>query len=204
MNITLPFKQRAFAMSNQATARCLQAQAANTLWMHGEILHADNTDGVGLLRDLQHHIDVTGKTILVLGAGGAARGIIAPLLAALPAKLTIANRSIEKAQALQQTFPGLQRCGYSELIEPYDVIINATSLSNTHFPHALMSYNSFGYDLSYDANGLTPFVTWVRAQGGTAVDGLGMLVEQAAESFAIWHGIRPDPKPVLAYLGRKP
>lgn len=212
LNITLPCKSRAFAMAEARSPRCLEAKAANTLWMHNGTLHADNTDGVGLLRDLSRTIDLAGKAILVLGAGGAARGILAPLLAANLSKLTIVNRTLEKALAVQMDFPAVTIGTLADLPlyaaqESFDVIINATSASldsqNLSLPETLLSTHPLCYDLAYSKNGTTPFVTWARAKGAVAQDGLGMLVEQAAEAFFIWHGMRPATEPVVATLKLK-
>ncbi len=204
LNITLPGKQRAFAMSEEPSARCLQAKAANTLWMKAGKLQADNTDGIGLLRDLSHYLALSGKRILLLGAGGAARGVIAPLLAANPARLTIANRTVEKAHALQKEFPSTSSCGISELHEVYDVVINATATGHHQqslgLPAAAFAGRPFCYDLSYLAHQKTTFVADAQAHDCVAVDGLGMLVEQASEAYFIWHGLRPETAPVLAYL----
>lgn len=204
LNITLPFKQRAFAIAKIKTQRCLQAKAANTLWMHNGILHADNTDGIGLIRDLSHHIDLSDKQLLVLGAGGAARGIIGPLLQAGISSLTVANRTLEKAQELQQDFKTIHCCRLQELNGSYDLIINATSasLSKETVPLTADSLkpSTYCYDLAYSAQGATAFVQWAHQQGCQAVDGLGMLVEQAAEAFFIWHGVRPETTAVLNML----
>lgn len=212
LNITLPCKQRAFAMSEQSSERCIKAGAANTLWMQAGKLHADNTDGVGLLRDLGRHIALENKAILLLGAGGAARGIIGPLLDAHPAKLIIANRSLEKANELQQIFPQTQICRLDDLAEQpekqaYDLVINATSASlegeGLRLPDWIMATKPLCYDLAYRKDGLTPFVVWGRSQNCIALDGLGMLVEQAAEAFFIWHSLRPDTRTVLEHLRKK-
>ena len=205
LNITLPCKVRAFAMSAKATPRCEQARAANTLWMHSGQLHADNTDGVGFLRDISRYVTLVGRRILILGAGGAARGILGPLLDASPAQLTIANRTLEKAQALQKEFLSIDVCALDALEnKPYDVIINATSKSlddaSVILPTALMLAKPFCYDLAYQNNGTTAFVAWARNVGCQAEDGLGMLVEQAAEAFYIWHKMRPDTAEVLKHL----
>ena len=196
-------------MSDEPSPRCLEAQAANTLWMQAGRLHADNTDGIGLLRDLHRYVTITGKNILLLGAGGAARGIIGPLLAANPAQLMIANRTPEKAEALQEAFPMATSCAFTDIPQqqerkPYDIVINATSASledqNLQLPAALMTTKPFCYDLAYRQNEATAFVAWARTFDCIAMDGLGMLVEQAAESFAIWHGVMPDTAPVLKQL----
>lgn len=206
LNITLPFKERAFAMAKTSTARCRQAKAANTLWMKEGQLQADNTDGVGLLRDLSRHIKLDAKRVLLLGAGGAARGVIGPLLAANIAQLVLANRTQAKATLLQTDFPQIKTTSLSDLKDGYDLIINATSVSLTEktlvLPPTILQSSPFCYDLAYHAKGLTPFVTWAQQQGCTAVDGLGMLVEQAAEAFFIWHGLRPNTDVVLEDLGQ--
>ena len=205
LNITLPCKQRAFAMSDIATSRCLKAQAANTLWRdENGNLKADNTDGIGLLRDLARYIDLTNKKILLLGAGGAARGILAPLLAAHPEKLTLTNRTPEKAQALSLEFPPAISANLSELEGPFDLIINATSAGLTAQGIALSSTlitpNTLCYDLTYQKHASTPFVQWAKANGCIGIDGLGMLVEQAAAAFFIWHGVMPETAPVLKFI----
>ncbi|MDI9819061.1 MULTISPECIES: shikimate dehydrogenase [unclassified Legionella] len=204
LNITLPFKQRAFAMAQVQTPRCRRAGAANTLWMENEQLHADNTDGVGLIRDLSHHLALEDKKVLIIGAGGAARGIIAPLLAADIAQLTITNRTMSKAEALQADFKQVNCCRLANLQGSFDLIINATSMSlkdkMMELPSSLIHPAAYCYDLAYSAQGTTAFVDWARQQGCHGIDGLGMLVEQAAEAFFIWHGVMPDTHAVLAEL----
>lgn len=193
LNITQPFKERAFAMAQIKSARCLQAGAANTLWMADGMLHADNTDGIGLIRDLNHYIDLTHKTIVLLGAGGAARGIIGELLKARPARLIVSNRSEDKAHALKINFPEIHTCGFQSLTEQYDIIINATSASlqnnPLNLPKTILTNHPFCFDLAYSKDKMTPFVEWAKSQGSLAVDGLGMLIEQAAEAFLVWHGV---------------
>lgn len=211
LNITLPCKEQAFALADQVTSRCFIAKAANTLWRNAAGLQADNTDGVGLLRDLAHYIDLAGKRILVVGAGGAARGILAPLLTANLAQLTVANRTPEKAYTLLQAFRKLISqqtaftcCALSELSQAYDLVINATSASFSEqrldLPNVLLTPTTLCYDLAYDIKSPTPFVAWAQSHGCVALDGLGMLVEQAAEAFFIWHGVMPDVMPVLAHF----
>ncbi|MDP3705742.1 MAG: shikimate dehydrogenase [Legionellaceae bacterium] len=209
LNITLPCKQRAFAMCDKVTDRCLQARAANTLWQKAGKLHADNTDGIGLLRDLRRHMDLSGKRILLLGAGGAARGILGPLLDALPAKLTIANRTLTTALELQDDFK--QRpyvSNMDELTPEYDLIINATSASFggtfLELPAHVIGHAALCYDLSYGTSEATPFVDKARRLGCFALDGLGMLIEQAAEAFFIWHGVMPIARDVLAKIEKNP
>ncbi|MCX7116204.1 MAG: shikimate dehydrogenase [Gammaproteobacteria bacterium] len=204
LNITMPFKQLAFDLATVHTARCQQAKAANTLWMSEGHLHADITDGIGLIRDLSRHLSLTGKQILLLGAGGAARGIIAPIFAAKIAALTLVNRNVEKAKALQLDFPQITCRSLPELHASYDLIINATSASLTDpsfsLPASLLHSSSFCYDLVYNIQAPTPFTSWAYQQGCTASDGLGMLVEQAAEAFYIWHGVMPDTQSVMVQL----
>lgn len=204
LNITLPCKQRAFAMSKRISPRCLQAKSANTLWMQADDLHADNTDGAGLLRDLKRYVDLSGKHILLLGAGGAARGVINPLLAANPLTLTIANRTLQTAQALQKEFPKIISCGLEEINTSYEIMINATaaSLDNQilNIPKTALKAKPFCYDLAYLLKGQTPFVAWAERNNCKAIDGLGMLIEQAAEAFFIWHKVMPDTASVLKLL----
>lgn len=205
LNITLPFKQRAFAMAAVTTQRCAEACAANTLWMKEGVLHADNTDGVGLIRDLHRHQSLSDQNILLLGAGGAARGIIGPLLAAGINKLFLVNRDERKAQALQQVFASIHPTSLERLQgQVITLIINATAASLTDNPLLLPVFlwesRPFCYDLAYCMSEPTSFVATALAEGCQACDGLGMLVEQAAEAFYIWHGIRPDAETTLGEL----
>ncbi|WP_454784990.1 shikimate dehydrogenase [Legionella sp. WA2024007413] len=204
LNITLPFKQRAFAMALHCSSRCAQAGAANTLWMEANQLHADNTDGVGIIRDLHRYISVESKRVLILGAGGAARGIVYPLLEHHPAELIIANRTLTKAEDFQRAFPQIKCLSLNALEGQFDLVINATSASLAGefvaLPAQCMSAKPFCYDLSYEHNEITAFVQYAKDLGCEAVDGLGMLVEQAAESFFIWHGVMPQTEEVLSLL----
>lgn len=204
LNVTLPLKERAFALANQATARCQLAGAANTLWMDAYQVHADNTDGVGLVRDLARYLPLHDKRILVLGAGGAARGIIAPLLEQQPSFLMCANRTLSKAQALQLIFPKIQCSDLASLSGEFDLIVNATSASieqeSVSLPTHCLQKKTWCYDLAYQLHQPTAFVRYAQQNGCEAVDGLGMLVEQAAEAFAIWHGVSPNTQAVLQYL----
>jgi shikimate dehydrogenase len=193
LNITLPCKERAFAMSAFPSAHALQAKAANTLWMHDGKLYADNTDGVGLVRDLSRYVDLSGKRLLLLGAGGAARGVLASLLAVKPSQVMVSNRTFEKLLVLQSDFPLVSICPFDALGQStYDVVINATSAATVVLPAELTVNKPFCYDLAYDIQNPTPFVAWAKKFNCSAVDGLGMLVEQAAEAFFLWHGVRPD------------
>lgn len=204
MNITLPFKERAFALAQKTTSRCQLAGAANTLWVKNNQLHGDNTDGIGFIRDISRYIDLAGKNIVILGAGGAARGIIAPLLAMQPASLTVTNRSREKAVALQGAFPQINYVSLDKLSGKYEVIINATSAGlegkTLFLPEQVMAQHPFCYDLSYDLKEDTPFVFYAKNHGCKAMDGMGMLVEQAAEAFFIWNEVMPKTEPVLEHL----
>lgn len=197
LNVTVPFKERAFAMAEVKSERVRLAGAANVLWMEKGQLHADNTDGIGLIRDLKHHhVSFVNKAILILGAGGASRGIIGPLLQENPASLTLSNRTFEKAQTLQQLFPTMHICKWDELKSGFDLIINATSAGVNDgylsLSPTLFAQHPFCYDLSYGKNRTTPFVEWTKKLGCPSIDGTGMLIEQAAESFFIWHGRTPN------------
>lgn len=206
LNVTLPFKQRAFHLAAKASAACIKAGAANTLWLEAGELWADNTDGLGLVRDLERHLSLAECRILILGAGGAARGIIHPLLDCLPACLVVANRSRPPLTQLAADIPSIQCVELAELSGEFDLIINATSAGVAAeplvLPRQLMLNRPFCYDLTYQQQGATPFVLYAQQHGAQAVDGLGMLVEQAAESFVLWHGQRPEPLEVLAELRR--
>jgi len=209
MNITVPFKQDAFNFADLLSLRAQAAGAVNTLILHnnGE-REGDNTDGVGLVRDLAQNqgLKLSEMRILVLGAGGAVRGVLAPLLEQNPVSLTVANRTAEKAKLLAQRFSELgaiRGIGLSETSEfaPYDLIINATSAGlskeNPTLPDSLFADGANAYDMLY-ASEPTPFLRWANTQGvNQCQDGFGMLVEQAAESFFLWRGVRPDTKQVI-------
>jgi shikimate dehydrogenase len=213
-NVTLPFKERALTLASNASERAVRAGAANTLTFGAQGLHADNTDGYGLLRDLctNLQIELTGRRILVLGAGGAVRGILAPLLQQRPQCVHLLNRSPARAQQLVARFvEGAQGSPLLAALEPdrdapeYDLVINGTSASLSGelptLPPSALGPQSIAYDLAYRSNGETLFMSLARAQGATLVfDGLGMLVEQAAESFSLWRGVRPSTAPVLQAL----
>jgi len=214
LNVTVPFKERAFRMVDLHTARAEQAGAVNTLWAEADgRLTGDNTDGAGFMRDLVERMgfEPRGQRILILGAGGATRGLLAPLLGTAPSRLVIANRTPERAHGLVQSFGDLaistrlQASGLEILPEgPYDLLINATAAGlgadRLALPDALLATDAVAYDLVYGPPAET-FLAWARGQGVTrATDGLGMLVEQAAEAFAIWRGLRPDTRAVLATL----
>jgi shikimate dehydrogenase len=211
LNVTIPFKREAFAVASTITERARLAGAVNTLKRAGDAWHADNTDGVGLVRDIvaNQGVELRGRNIAVLGAGGAVRGILKPLLDAGAASVTVTNRTMAKAREVAAQFA---RYGRVEAVEPnalrpHAVVVNATSLGMggaavDHFPFdgAVVAPGAFVYDLIY-SDTETAFMRWARANGAArAADGLGMLVEQAAESFALWRGVRPDTRPVFALM----
>ena len=211
LNVTMPFKLEAYALASTLSERARVAGAVNTLRLDPGGWHGDNTDGVGVTRDLVQNLGVSiaGRDVLILGAGGAARGILAPLLWQKPRTLTVANRTVDKAVTLAADFVayGEVRAASAAALEgrSFDVVIHATGASVTGeaapaWPVTIFAPGSFAYDLSY-ADEPTAFIRWARAHGaaGTA-DGLGMLVEQAAESFFVWRRVRPDTRPVLASL----
>ncbi|MFY9261171.1 MAG: shikimate dehydrogenase [Gallionella sp.] len=204
MNVTVPFKFEAFALATQLTARAQAAGAVNTLLFQadGEML-GDNTDGAGLVRDITVHlgVDLQDKRVLLLGAGGAAYGVVLPLLQA-GAQLTVVNRTLEKAQQLAAAFASdaITVASYADLgsggglNQAFDCVINATSsgLSDQRppIPATVFNAHTLAYEMMYGRE--TPFMAFARQQGAIVEDGLGMLVEQAAESFFLWHGMRPD------------
>jgi shikimate dehydrogenase len=208
-NVTLPFKVDAFAFASTASERARLAGAANFLARRGDTIEADNTDGAGLIADLTGNLAFTlrGAHILLVGAGGAARGVIAPLLAASPARLVVANRNHDKAVELAERFAHLGPIAAAALEAipgaPYTLVINATSASTKGEALALapgiIAPGVLAYDMAYGA-GAKAFVERARAAGARASDGLGMLVEQAAESFFLWRGRRPVTGAVLAEL----
>ena len=213
LNVTVPFKEQAWTLADHRTTRAEKAGAANTLYLDQENeLVADNTDGVGIVRDLQnnHGVALKGLKVLVLGAGGAVRGVIGPILAEQPAALTIANRTVAKAEALVRLFAKdagttvLNACGFEAPDQPFDLIINGTSASlQGDLPP--VSANVIGpatvvYDMMYSLQ-TTTFNQWALDNNAHRVfDGLGMLVEQAAESFFVWRGVRPETAPVIEEL----
>ena len=209
-NVTVPFKEQAFALADQLSERAQRAKAVNTLKKldDGRLL-GDNTDGAGLVNDLlNNHVVLAGKKILILGAGGAVRGVLEPLLAQSPAEVCIVNRTVEKAEQLACEFADLGHmtaAGYDWIDAPVDIIINGTSASlSGELPPLANSLIKAGdtvcYDMMYGKD-TTVFNQWAQAQGAArTLDGLGMLVEQAAEAFFVWTGVRPNPKPVLEQL----
>ena len=212
MNVTVPHKEAAFALCKRSSEAATAAGAVNTISIADGVLSGHNTDGIGLIRDLtvNLHQSLAGARIVVLGAGGAARGIIGPLLKESPSELTVANRNKERADELVAKLGGtsIAARSFAELADlaPADFLINATSAGlkgeAPPFPASLVGPQTFCYDLVYGSND-TPFVVWAKTHGAArAVHGWGMLVEQAAESFAIWRGVRPDTKPLLKQIPR--
>jgi shikimate dehydrogenase len=209
-NVTVPFKEEAFRLCTRLSGRAARARAVNTLTFTDDGIAGDNTDGTGLVTDIQDNLacPLAGKRILLLGAGGAARGALAPLLACSPAGLAIANRTAAKALALAADFADLATVTAGSAADfdgrAFDVVINATSASlsgaDLALPGGLYAPGSLAYDMMY-GKGETPFLASARAQGAARLaDGLGMLVEQAAEAFRVWRGVRPASRPVLAAL----
>jgi shikimate dehydrogenase len=211
VNVTVPFKLDALALARTASERAQAAGAANTLLRDGDGWYADNTDGAGIVRDLTANLGVTlaARDVLVLGAGGAARGIVLPLFDAGVRSLVVSNRTADKAAALAALFAPR---GPIEAVAPdalrartFDLVIHATSAgldagAAWPWPRGLFREGAFAYDMIY-ADRATPFLRWAREQGvGRGADGLGMLVEQAAESFFLWRGVRPATAPVLRLL----
>lgn len=201
-NVTLPFKEEAFALSTARTRRAEQAGAVNTLRFDGDAVNGDNTDGVGLVRDLRDNLGVAiaARHVLVIGAGGAGRGVLGPLADEKPGRLVIANRTHARAVELAGRFC-IEAVEIGALAGArFDLVINATSASlgggEFPLPAGLFGTGSLAYDMMY-GKGETPFLAGARAQGAVTADGLGMLVEQAAESFLFWRGVRPATRPVL-------
>ena len=212
LNCTVPLKELAFQFADKTTPRAESAKAVNTLVKQkdGSIL-GDNTDGVGLVNDLMsnHGIELNGKRILILGAGGATRGILYPLLDQQPDCLVVANRTVEKALTLADEFNhSFESSSYDDLKDKqFDIIINATSASLTNelppLSENLLAKNGVCYDLFY-SDQPTAFVCWGNLHNASkSLDGLGMLVEQAAEAFSLWRDVRPDTKAVIDLLGRR-
>lgn len=197
LNVTVPFKERAYAMCDILSQRAKQAGAVNTLLMakNGD-LFGDNTDGIGMVRDIvtNHGQSLTDKRILILGAGGAVRGVLEPVLFENPESVTIANRTLEKAQSLADQFDCLAS-SFEALEGHFDIIINGTSasLSGSLPPlkGELINSETWCYDMMY-GKGRTIFLQWAHEHGADGADGLGMLVGQAAEAFYLWRQIRPE------------
>ena len=211
-NVTVPFKLEAYALATHLTARAQAAGAVNTLKFDGEQILGDNTDGIGLVADIVRNagISLRDKRILLLGAGGAARGALLPILSELPAELVIANRTLGKAQQLVELARShtdaavpVSAAEWSQLSGSFDLIINATSASLSGdvppISPALLTTATLAYDMMYGAQP-TAFLRFAGGAGAQLRDGLGMLVEQAAEAFYLWRGVRPQTESVLAKL----
>jgi shikimate dehydrogenase len=212
-NVTVPFKFEAWQLATRRTPRAQRAEAANTLRFDAEGWWCDNTDGIGLVRDITVNASVAlaGQRVLLIGAGGAAAGVLGPLIEAGPARLVVANRTADKAQALVDRHADLARdhgvtLQAAPLSAPgtaFDVVVNGTASSlagaGVPVPASVLRQGALAVDMMYGA-GARPFLAWAAEHGATGRDGLGMLVEQAAESFFAWRGVRPDTAPVLAAL----
>lgn len=215
-NVTVPFKFEAPRLAARCSDRARLAAAANVLRFDADGWSADNTDGVGLLIDIERHagFSVQGRRVLLVGAGGAAAGVLGPLLQARPGELVLANRSAERAQALALRHGDLARSlavplHTAPIADPgqgFDLVVNATASSLQHgqvpVPPQVLGRNALAVDLMYGA-AAQGFVDWARRHGAAARDGLGMLVEQAAEAFHFWRGVRPHTPPVLAALRQR-
>lgn len=212
-NVTVPFKFEAFALGARVTERAALAQAANLLRFDAEGWLADNTDGAGLVRDIEHNAGITlaGRRVLLIGAGGAAAGALGALIAARPGELVLCNRTLEKAEALAARHAdmatvhgvGLKVAAIGQPGHGFDVVINASAsslqASEVPVPASALRTGALALDMMYGA-AAQPFVDWARAHGAQGRDGLGMLVEQAAESFHVWRGVRPETASVLTTL----
>jgi shikimate dehydrogenase len=213
LNVTLPHKQAAAELVNELTPRAERAQAVNTIaFFEDTSLLGDNTDGLGLTADLERNLNISlaDKRVLILGAGGAVRGVLGPLLERELAEVIIANRTPERAHKLATEFADMGQisgCGFEEIPGPsYDLVINATSAGlegeMPELPAGLVGARTICYDMAY-GKGHTPFTLWAKSLNAARVSkGWGMLVEQAAESFVLWRGIRPDTRPVLQALAQ--
>jgi len=213
LNVTVPFKLDAYDYATRRSERATKAGAVNTLQFDGDDVFGDNTDGAGLVRDIRDGFGfaIAGARVVLMGAGGAARGALLPLLAERPARIAIVNRTVVKAEALATGFAShaagvaLHGGGYGDVAgDTFDLVINATSASLADalppLPASVFARAALAYDMVYGARAKA-FIAYALAQGaGRAVDGLGMLVEQAAESFFLWRGVRPATGPVLAAL----
>lgn len=206
VNVTVPFKFEAYDLANQLKRHALDAGAANTLLFSNQGITADNTDGAGLVRDITQNLkqSIAGKRILLLGAGGAAEGVLHPILECEPSMLVIANRTLDKALSMvnkvASSVVSLAGCEFSSLQgQEFDIVINATSAGLTDtalpIPDTVFAKGCLAYDMMYGRE--TPFMAQARRNGARVADGLGMLVEQAAEAFYLWRNVRPETQPVI-------
>lgn len=212
-NVTVPFKLEAFDLANQLTERAQDAGAVNTLIFSDEGITGDNTDGAGIVRDIEQNlqIPIAGKRVLLIGAGGAAEGVLHPILACSPALLVITNRTLDKALSMvkkveeqgEYRFISVNAYAFDDLHgQEFDIVINATSTGLTDtllpLPASVFSSQALAYDMMYGRE--TPFMAFARQQGAQVADGLGMLVEQAAEAFYVWRGVRPETQSVMQQI----
>lgn len=212
-NVTVPFKLEAFQLANKLTERAHDAGAVNTLVFSDEGITGDNTDGAGIVRDIEQnlHIPITGKRVLLIGAGGAAEGVLHPILACSPALLVITNRTLDKALSMvkkveeqgEYRFISVNAYAFDDLHgQEFDIVINATSTGLTDtllpLPASIFSSQALAYDMMYGRE--TPFMAFARQQNAQVADGLGMLVEQAAEAFFVWRGVRPETQSVMQQI----
>lgn len=214
MNVTVPHKEAAYRLATSLGPEAKAAGAVNTLTFDLEGVRGDNTDGIGFMRDVTENLaePIANRRVLVLGAGGAVRGILPPVIKAHPAEVVVANRTLARAEALQKSLAAGERfsvCRFEDLddAEPFDIVVNATSAGvkgeDPPFPPSVIGGATFCYDLAYSSK-TTPFVAWAEQHGADrAVQGWGMLIEQAAESFRIWRGIRPDTEPLIRQFARR-
>ncbi len=213
LNVTVPFKFEAFDLACQHQPSAKSAEAANTLMLDGEGIVGDNTDGVGLVTDIQKNfaISLHGKRVLMIGAGGAAQGVALEIAKNAPASFVVVNRTIDKVTAMQQKIDAIKGYPVTPITaksfesldgQVFDVVINATSTGLTDsvlpLPDSIFSKDTLAYDMMYGRE--TPFMAQARAAGAQVADGLGMLVEQAAEAFYLWRGVRPDTLPVIQQM----
>jgi len=210
-NVTVPFKLQSAALARHVSARAALAQAANVLRFDDAGWFADNTDGIGLVRDIEQHANfrIAGASILLIGAGGAAAGVLGPLIDAQPHGIVVANRTRERAVVLARRHRAaagsvsLRDSALDDCGGPFDLVVNSTSSSMqgiaTPVPAAVLKRDALAIDLMYGAHA-HPFLDWARSHGAQARDGLGMLVEQAAEAFFVWRGVRPHTLAVLHAL----
>ncbi|MGV3582141.1 MAG: shikimate dehydrogenase [Methylophilus sp.] len=211
VNVTVPFKSEAFGIANQVASKAREASAANTLIFDAALgIVAANTDGVGLVRDIQQNLEVSleGKRVLLIGAGGAAEGVAHPIAECAPKLFVVTNRSLDKAAAIVKKLEMVEdfkvttiKCLDFKGLEGqvFDIVINATSAGLTDsklpIPNSIFTKDTLAYDMMYGRE--TPFMAQARQAGASVADGLGMLVEQAAEAFYLWHGVRPETRPVI-------
>ncbi|MDO9203852.1 shikimate dehydrogenase [Methylotenera sp.] len=213
VNVTVPFKFEAFQLANQYSSSALGAGAANTLSFKNQTIAADNTDGAGLVRDIEQNLNVqiAGKRVLLIGAGGAAEGVLQPMFKSKPKSITVVNRTLDKAIGMikkveaQSQFGNtiLSACTFEGLQgQAFDIVINATSagLNDTALPifNTIFAKDCLAYDMMYGRE--TPFMKLAKDNGAQVADGLGMLVEQAAEAFYIWRGVRPETHSVMQQI----